>query len=254
MSKNFAPNNGRFKILTDTGFSDFIGVTKSTGDFTVRELTLDNGASISATIDHEVFLTDCITKKVGDIAIGDYINENKVVASKYKITDAVFDILEVANNHRFLIDSLKTKILVKNCLYIDELGFVPAAEEFYESVYPTISSSDKSKVIITSTPKGMNFFYKLWVEAETGRNEYLAYDVKWYEHPDRDQAWYNSQVANLNSKSVDQEINCIAGETEINVDGKTTSIKCLYNKYKTLNSSTNGIIYLQDISYTIGPK
>ena len=130
---------------------------------------------------------------------------------------------------------------------------MPAAEEFYESVYPTISSSDTSKVIITSTPKGLNFFYKMWIEAETSRNEYVAYDVKWFEHPDRDQAWYDSQVANLNAKSVDQEINCVAGDTKLNLNGESVTIKAIYDKYKKLNASDNkGVIYVQDVSYTIG--
>ena len=257
MSKYFAPNNSRFKILTDTGFSDFLGITKSVDDFTVRQIVLENGASISTTVDHEIFIDKNHTKSMGQIAIGEYVlydgKQCQVIASKYKNTNAVYDVLEVQHNHRFFVKSYNHTFLIKNCLYIDELGFVPAAEEFYESVYPTISSSDTSKVIITSTPKGLNFFYKMWIEAETSRNEYVAYDVKWFEHPDRDQSWYDSQVANLNAKSVDQEINCVAGDTKLNLNGESVTIKAIYDKYKKLNASDNkGVIYVQDVSYTIG--
>lgn len=166
------------------------------------------------------------------------------------------------NNHRFKIlkgnkfvnftidnSDKETKIIqsfnitVSNCIYMDELGFVPNAEEFYESVYPTITSGPNTKVIITSTPKGLNYFYKMWVEAETGRSSYVAYDVKWYEHPDRDQEWYNTQCKNLNAKSVDQEINCVAGDTKINIDGQEVKIEELYNRYQKLGAINNGIVY-----------
>lgn len=257
MNKYFAPNNGRFKILTDEGFSDFLGVTKTEQSLTVKEIILDNGATITTTVDHCIFVDTINSIEMGKIGIGDKVLYNgdahTVVSVRYKDTNAVYDVLEVEKNHRFYVKSLNQYFLVKNCLYIDELGFVPAAEEFYESVYPTISSSDTSKVIITSTPKGLNFFYKMWIEAETGISEYIAYDVKWYEHPDRDQAWYDSQVANLNAKSVDQEINCIAANTIINVDNTDIAIGDLYNKYKKLNSeNNNGVVYIQDINYTIG--
>jgi hypothetical protein len=257
MNKYFAPNNGRFKILTNEGFSDFLGVTKTEQPLTVKEIILDNGATITTTVDHCIFIDTANSTEMGKLGIGDKVLYNNklhtIVSIRYKDTDAVYDVLEVEKNHRFYVKSLNQYFLVKNCLYIDELGFVPAAEEFYESVYPTISSSDTSKVIITSTPKGLNFFYKMWIEAETGRNEYVAYDVKWFEHPDRDQAWYDSQVANLNAKSVDQEINCVAGDTKLNLNGESVTIKAIYDKYKKLNASDNkGVIYVQDVSYTIG--
>ena len=122
---------------------------------------------------------------------------------------------------------------MKNCLYIDEISFLANAEEFYESVYPTISSGSNTKVIITSTPKGLNYFYKMWVEAETGRSEFVAYDVKYYEHPDRDQEWYNTQVKNMNMKAVEQEINCVGAKTHIYVDGVKNTMEDLYNSVYT---------------------
>ena len=259
MQKTFAPNNGRFKIKTDNGFSDFIGITKSESTYLTLHIFYENG-SIILTPDHEIFVNENQTKLASELSIGDKILSSDgllhVTNIIEKISKSIYDVLEVEKKNRFFscMQNSKSLILIKNCLYIDELGFVPAAEEFYESVYPTISSSDTSKVIITSTPKGLNFFYKMWIEAETGRSEYIAYDVKWYEHPDRDQAWYDSQVANLNAKSVDQEINCVSGDTLIKVDGNTTTIKAVYDKYKTLNSTNSNIIYVQDINYTIGNK
>ena len=63
-----------------------------------------------------------------------------------------------------------------NMIFLDEFAFVPTnvAEDFFSSVYPTISSGKSTKVIIVSTPNGMNLFYKLWVDAENKRNHIIS--------------------------------------------------------------------------------
>ena len=69
-----------------------------------------------------------------------------------------------------------------NIIFLDEFAFVPAqiAEQFFNSVYPTISSGQKTKMIIVSTPHGMNMYYKLWTDAENGNNDYKPLEVHWY--------------------------------------------------------------------------
>jgi len=95
-----------------------------------------------------------------------------------------------------------------NVLYIDELAFVPntQAEEFFTSVYPTITASKDSKVILTSTPNGFNHFYKFWNEAEKGTNGFAPIRCHWYEMPGRDQKWYEMQKAVLGEQKAAQEI------------------------------------------------
>ena len=135
---------------------------------------------------------------------------------------------------------------MSNCILSDELGFVTNAEEFYEAIYPVLSSSDTTKMIITSTPQGLNFFYKMWVEAERGENGYIAYDVKWYEHPDRDQSWYDVQVRAMNPKSVQQEIHCVSHDTIINTDSLgNIEIGSLYNKHVT-KCDIGNIVYINE--------
>ena len=58
-----------------------------------------------------------------------------------------------------------------NILFLDEFAFVPnhVADSFFASVYPTITSGKNTKVIIVSTPHGMNHFYRLWHDAEGKR-------------------------------------------------------------------------------------
>jgi hypothetical protein len=55
-----------------------------------------------------------------------------------------------------------------NLVYLDEFAFVEnnMQESFFASVYPTISSGETTKVLITSTPNGLNMFYKIWMDSE----------------------------------------------------------------------------------------
>jgi hypothetical protein len=74
-------------------------------------------------------------------------------------------------------------------LYIDEAAFIRGYEEFFTSVYPTISSGKQTKLLITSTPNGLNHFHETWTGAEQGLNGYANVRVTWDMVPGRDEAW-----------------------------------------------------------------
>jgi len=95
-----------------------------------------------------------------------------------------------------------------NLLYIDEMAFIQntAFEEFFTSVYPTITASRDARVILTSTPNGFNHFYKFWSDAEKGINGFNPVRVHWYQTPGRDQKWFESQMAILGEQKGAQEI------------------------------------------------
>ena len=97
-----------------------------------------------------------------------------------------------------------------NIIFLDEFAFIPThiADEFFSSVYPTISSGKSTKVIIISTPKGMNMFYKLWHDAELKRNEYVTTEVHWSEVPGRDALWREQTIANTSEEQFNQEFEC----------------------------------------------
>ena len=97
-----------------------------------------------------------------------------------------------------------------NIIFLDEYAFVPAniAEMFFSSVYPTISSGQKTKMIIVSTPYGMNQFYKLWTDAENGRNDYVPIEVHWSEVPGRDEEWKERTIRNTSPEQFQQEFEC----------------------------------------------
>ena len=97
-----------------------------------------------------------------------------------------------------------------NVIFLDEFAFIPnhIADDFFASVYPTISSGQKTKVIIVSTPRGMNHFYRMWHDAERGKNEYIPTEVHWSEVPGRDQVWKEQTIANTSEQQFKVEFEC----------------------------------------------
>jgi len=97
-----------------------------------------------------------------------------------------------------------------NVIFLDEFAFIPnhIADDFFASVYPTISSGQSTKVIIVSTPRGMNHFYRMWHDAERGKNEYTPTDVHWSEVPGRDEAWKEQTIANTSEAQFKVEFEC----------------------------------------------
>ena len=97
-----------------------------------------------------------------------------------------------------------------NILFLDEFAFVPnhVADAFFASVYPTITSGKSTKVIIVSTPHGMNHFYRMWHDAEKNANEYIPTDVHWTEVPGRDSEWKRQTIANTSEQQFKVEFEC----------------------------------------------
>ena len=97
-----------------------------------------------------------------------------------------------------------------NVIFLDEFAFIPnhIADQFFSSVYPTISSGKSTKVIIISTPHGMNMFYKLWHDAERKKNEYTTTEVHWSQVPGRDAVWKEQTIANTSEEQFRVEFEC----------------------------------------------
>jgi hypothetical protein len=97
-----------------------------------------------------------------------------------------------------------------NIIFLDEFAFVPnhIADDFFASVYPTISSGKSTKVIVVSTPKGMNHFYRMWHDSERGKNSFVATEVHWSEVPGRDEEWKAQTIANTSEEQFRAEHLC----------------------------------------------
>ena len=121
--------------------------------------------------------------------------------------------LELENGSKILASSTSASAVrggSYNIIFLDEFAYVPAnvAEQFFSSVYPTISSGKTTKVMIVSTPHGMNMFYKLWVDAEEERNEYVPIEVHWSEVPGRDEAGKEQTIKNTSQSQFNTEFEC----------------------------------------------
>jgi hypothetical protein len=94
-------------------------------------------------------------------------------------------------------------------ILLDEFAFVAnnIAEDFFTSTYPVISAGTKTKIIIVSTPKGMNHFYTMWVKAEQGKSDYFPISVHWSAVPGRDEAWKEMTIRNTSEEQFQQEFN-----------------------------------------------
>ena len=97
-----------------------------------------------------------------------------------------------------------------NLLYVDETAIIPnnLAEEFFTSVYPTISAGETTKILLSSTPLGYNHFWKFWNDAENGRNGFVPLFIPHSEIPGRNEKWAEDQRRLLGELRFNQEVLC----------------------------------------------
>ena len=151
--------------------------------------------------------------------------------------------LELENGSKILASSTSASAVrggSYNIIFLDEFAYVPAnvAEQFFSSVYPTISSGKTTKVMIVSTPHGMNMFYKLWVDAEEQRNEYVPIEVHWSEVPGRDENWKAQTIKNTSESQFNTEFEC---EFLGSIDTLITPAKLRTLAYRAPVSSNAGL-------------
>jgi hypothetical protein len=132
---------------------------------------------------------------------------------------------KLENGSRVMCDATSSSAIrggSYNLLLLDEYAFLPGhvAEEFYTSTYPTISAGTTTKLIIVSTPNGMNHFHKLWVDASRPeghklKNKFVPVEVTWRDTPIspgspklRDEEWAAEQIANTSPDQFEQEYGC----------------------------------------------
>lgn len=145
------------------------------------------------------------------------------------------------NGSRITCSATQTKSVrgnTVNLLYLDEFAFVEPhiANEFIASVFPTISSMETAKVIISSTPRGLNFFHQMWVDAETkrksgtaGKKDFKTMKVTWEKHPKRDEEWKRNEISKIGKIRFSQEYDCLfLGSVSTLVDSKyLESVNCI---------------------------
>jgi hypothetical protein len=151
--------------------------------------------------------------------------------------------LELENGSKILASSTSASAVrggSYNIIFLDEFAYVPSnvAEQFFSSVYPTISSGQSTKVMIVSTPHGMNMFYKIWTDAEEQRNSYIPIEVHWSEVPGRDEKWKKETIANTSEQQFNTEFEC---EFLGSIDTLISPSKLRVLTYKTPIQSNAGV-------------
>ena len=158
--------------------------------------------------------------------------------------------LELENGSKILAASTSASAVrggSYNVIFLDEFAFIPnhIADQFFASVYPTISSGQRTKVIVVSTPHGMNHFYRMWHDAEREKNEYVPTEVHWSEVPGRDSYWKEQTIANTSEQQFRVEFEC---EFLGSVDTLISSAKLKSLVYDEPIKSNRGLdIYFEPI-------
>jgi len=158
--------------------------------------------------------------------------------------------LELENGSKILAASTSASAVrggSYNIIFLDEFAYVPAnvAEQFFSSVYPTITSGTTTKVMIVSTPHGMNMFYRMWVDAEEKRSSYIPIEVHWSEVPGRDEAWKKETISNTSESQFSSEFEC---EFLGSIDTLITPAKLKTLAYRVPTQSNAGLdVYVKPI-------
>ena len=194
-----------YQILTPYGFKDFDGVLKRSAPERLIQLTFNDGITIKATPNHRFQQYDewvyC-----EDLIVGDILSDKIIVHIEDVEPEIVYDIDTVAGVYCYISNG----VVSHNCnlLYVDEVAIIPnnIAENFFTSVYPTLSSGNTSKVFLTSTPLGFNHWWKLWNDAIQGVNDFKPITAQWWENPDRTPEWAEEQRKILGELKYQQEV------------------------------------------------
>lgn len=185
----------RYQILTKNGYKDFSNIivrdTNSYYNMKFKNLKTNEIFELNLTGQHLVMIKDD-WKKAAYIKVGTIIENNELI-SKIRICKKtkVYDAIDVNNERSFLAYNIN----LHNC-----------EEEFLQSVFPVVSSSKTSKIIIVSTPNGMgNEFYRTWNRAQLNLNDGIDPNLKWqsvkidwWEVPGRDEKWQKQQLETFN--------------------------------------------------------
>lgn len=146
-------------------------------------------------------------------------------------------------------------------LFIDEVAHIPKKlwEAFYDSVYPTVTSGEESRIILVSTPLGLNHFYDIHTKAMNGESNFKYIDVTWEQHPNRDEKWKQETIANTSVQRFAQEFECdFVGSSRTLINPGTlfdiTPAQAIYEDphLKIFNPPEKGHIYFLSADPSLG--
>lgn len=111
-------------------------------------------------------------------------------------------------------------------LVIDEAAHIDNWTEFYQAVQPTVAAGKQTKLIMASTPNGLNHFYEFYENSSLRKNinGFKSFFIPWWLVPGRDEKWKEDTLnaMNHNLQQFAQEYDCVDGNTMITIRNKTT--------------------------------
>lgn len=149
--KNDKTNQHIFEIMGENDqFRPFYGIKKTNNQPTI-DLSFSDGTNLTCTPDHKLFKIDGLTIEAKDSIGVSCVGKNGPIVVNHISTGSVIDVydpIEIDNTHSFFAN----QVLTHQCVFLDEFAFVEnnLAKEFFESVYPTISSGKSTKMFIVS--------------------------------------------------------------------------------------------------------
>lgn len=197
-----------WEVLTPTGFQSFDGLSIIKNRKVVQLIT--ETETLICTPCHQVQLNDGTWSRVDELCECSVLFGDICVIDVLEVDDEidVYDLTNVKNGHAYYTND----IVSHNCswVYVDEAALIPnnLADEFFTSAWPTISSGKTTKFLMSTTPRGYNFFFKWWSESENGLNDFKRVFIEWHEIPGRDEAWLAEQRSILGELKFNQEIMC----------------------------------------------
>lgn len=217
------------KVLTHKGFKSFDGVLVSSNNEKKILLKFKSNKILKCTFDHKLLDIHGQFIFAKDLSVGEILFGNEIISDikHFNSDELVYDLLNVSDVNSYYTNN----IISHNCVFCDEFAHIHRnlAEEFFTSTYPVISSGKDTKLIIVSTPKGMNLYYQLWMDAISGKSDYKPLDIHWSEVPGRDEEWKAEQIRNSSEKKFAQEYCCeFLGSTNTLIDG--AKLQQLYAK------------------------
>lgn len=213
-----------YEVLTDDGFKDFNGIKCTFG--LIWRTKFDDGSYLDSSDGHLIKMENGKFKKAKNIRKGDITSSGLVVtsANEFVEQDELFDLTNVAEGHHYKTNNVESH----NC------AFIPNFHDAWLAIQPVISSGRRSKIIITTTPNGLNHFYDIWSAAVDGKSGFTPYTALWNSVKERlynkadtfdDGYEWSSQTISASSLEQFKQEHCISRDTIVTVQDINTCIE-----------------------------
>ena len=207
--------DGRWEVLTHTGFKKFHGISKAPNQKTIK-VTFENNEELICTSDHKIMSSARGFVSAMSLRVGEFVDGCDGAVCVLGVEDwgvvDVYDLMEVEEHTSYYANGIR----ISNCILLDEFAHIPIqiAEDFFSSVYPTITSGQSTKMFIISTPNGLNMFYYYWKGAINKQNGYVPVGVHWSQvplypgGPLRTDKWKQEMISKTSEKQFQSEFEC----------------------------------------------